>query len=346
MKKPQLSSANSITLPGRSLAVVCVCNDLEPEQSGQMYEVEPSQILNDKYPNLCIIPMIHKVDVHKTEIVPLVVINLSKEDVYLSKGEVMGFMQIQSLDISEIVTETSTEPSPIILEDDNKEVLQRQNGEISAESKEKRFITSLADIEVHRKVELQDADITETQQNAFKDLCTEFKDIFSIDSSDIGKTPLIAVEINTGDSLPITQKPYTLPLKHATWVQRELEILEKAGVIVRSVSPWASPVVMVPKRTAPGEPPKRRLCVDYRAMNSLLPPVKKAFSKAKGVLTLVTLPKIDEIYARLKGSKIYSTYHMRSGYYHMVLSEESRPQTAFISSFGKWEFKRCPFGLA
>ena len=290
-----------MTLPRRSLAVVCVCNDLEPDQSGQMYEVEPSQILNDKYPNLCIIPMIHNADVHKTENVPLVVTNLLTEYAYLLKGEVMGFMQNQSLDISEIVTETSTEPSPIILEDDDKEVLQRQSGEISSESKEKRFITSPTEIEVHRKVELQDADITEIQQNAFEDLCTEFKDIFSIDSSDIGKIPLIEVEINTGDSPPITQKPYTLPLKHATWVQRELQILEKAGVIVRSVSPWASPIVVVPKRTAPGEPTKRRLCVDYRAVNSLLPPVKKAFSKAKGVLTLVPLPKIDEIYARLKG---------------------------------------------
>ena len=39
------------------------------------------------------------------------------------------------------------------------------------------------------------------------------------------------MEIDTGDSPPITQKPYTLPLKHAKWVQKELEILEKAGVI-------------------------------------------------------------------------------------------------------------------
>ena len=77
----------------------------------------------------------------------------------------------------------------------------------------------------------------------------------------------------------------------------ELEILEKAKVIVRSVSPWASPTVVEPKRTAPGEPPRRRLCVDYQVVNSLLLPVKKAFSKAKGVLTLVPLPKIDEIYA-------------------------------------------------
>ena len=58
------------------------------------------------------------------------------------------------------------------------------------------------------------------------------------------------------------------------------------------------------------------------------------------------MPKIDEIYARLKGSNIYSTFDMRSGYYHVVLSEKSRPKSAFVSSFGKWEFKRCPFGLA
>ena len=167
-----------------------------------------------------------------------------------------------------------------------------------------------------------------------------------VDLSDIGKTPLIELEIDTGDSPPITQKPYTLPLKHARWVQKESEILEKAGVIVRSVSPWASPIVVVPKRTTPGEPPKHRLCVDYRAINSLLPPVKKAFSRAKGVLTLVPLPKIDEIYTHLKDSKIYSTFDMQSGYYHMVLSEESRPKSVFVSAYGKWEFKRCPFGLA
>ena len=154
------------------------------------------------------------------------------------------------------------------------------------------------------------------------------------------------MEIDAGDNPTITQRPYTLPLKHATLVQKEMEILEKAGVIVRSVSPWTSPIVVVPKRTALGEPPKRRLCVDYRAVNSLLPHVKKTFSKAKGVLTLVPLPKIDEIYAQLKGSKIYSTFDMRSRYYHIILSEKSRPKMAFASSYGKWEFKRCPFGLA
>ena len=127
------------------------------------------------------------------------------------------------------------------------------------------------------------------------------------------------MEIDLGDSPPISPKPYTLPLKHAAWVQNVLELLVKAGVIVRSVSPKARPILVVPKITAPGELPKRWLCVNYRAVNSLLPPVKNAYSKAKGILTLVLLPKIDEIYAQLKDPKIYPTFDMRSGYYHMVL---------------------------
>ena len=291
--------------------------------------------------------MIHNVNLHKTEKVPLVVINFSTDGIYLSKGEVMGFMQSQCLDISEIMTETSTEPSAILLEEDNDtEGSKEKKRETAFEYNGKKFITSPMDIDIHRKVDLQDAEITREQQKAFKKLCNGYKDIFSIDSNDIGKTLLLEMEIDTSDSPPITQRPYTLPLKHATWVQKELEILKKARVIVRSVSPWASPIVVVPKRTAPGEPPKRRMCVDYGTVYSLLPPMKKAFSKVKGVLTLVPLPKIDEIYARLKGSKIYSTFDMRSGYYHMVLSEESRPKTAFVSSYGKWEFKRSPFGLA
>ena len=71
-------------------------------------------------------------------------------------------------------------------------------------------------------------------------------------------------------------------------------------------------------------------------------------SLTAGVLTLVPLPKIDEIYAKLEGSTIYSTFDMKSGYYHLDLSPESQPKSAFViggPKGGKWEFKRCPFGL-
>ena len=227
---PQLRTTISVLLPGRMLAVIQINSNLEPEQSGQIYNIQPNIMLSKMYPNLYLVPMIHNVDTYVTENVPMVLINLLVDDISIAKGELMGFLQNQSLDISEIMTETSTEPSPIVIEEDNiTEVLQEQG--------EKKFITSPANIDVHHKVELQDTDVSEEHQNAFKELCHEFNDIFLVDSSDIGKTPLVKMEIDTKDSPPITQKPYTLPLKHAEWVQKELEILEKAGVIVRSVSP-------------------------------------------------------------------------------------------------------------
>ena len=132
--KLQLNMTHSVTVPGRTLAIVCICNNLDPNQSGSLYKIEPSDTLNEKYPNLCVIPMIHNVDVHRTEHLPLVVINFSSDDVYLSKGETMGFMQIQSLEISEIMTETSTEPSSIIYEEDDNEVLKEQEGKFKKEN--------------------------------------------------------------------------------------------------------------------------------------------------------------------------------------------------------------------
>ena len=131
-------------LPRRTLAVIQVNNDLEPKQSGQIYEIEPNCFLTEEYPNLYIVPMIHSMDIHKTENVPLVVINLLADDIFLLKGEVMGFIQNQSLDISKIVTETSTEPSPILLkEDNNMEVLQGKVEErISEKEKKNYYITS------------------------------------------------------------------------------------------------------------------------------------------------------------------------------------------------------------
>ena len=58
-------------------------------------------------------------------------------------------------------------------------------------------------------------------------------------------------------------------------------------------------------------------------------PVKKAHSNAKGILSLVLLLKIDEIYACLKGSEVFSTLDIHSGYHHVEMTEEAQPKTAF-----------------
>ena len=139
---------------------------------------------------------------------------------------------------------------------------------------ESDFLISPGDIYPNRKVELEDADIKDSTRVCFEELCEQQHDAFSKNNKDIGHTQLIEMEIDTGDSLPVAQSPYTLPLKHYNWVRQEIETFEKSGVIERSLSRWASPVIVVPKKSAPDEPPWRRLCVDYRKLNVLQPEVK------------------------------------------------------------------------
>ena len=326
-----IHNRQGINIPGRNLAVVSVLLNSEVLQENRVYEIKPNILLTNEHPNLIVLPMLHLVKKEKYNIIPVALINLNEDEtIFLKRGEILGCLEPSPIEVTEIIQEEYNDTG----EEDESIPL------------EKKFITSPAEVNTHRKIQLQDAEVTEKYRENFKLLCQEFEDIFSKDSTDIGRTPLITMDIDTGDSPPICQRPYNLPLKHREWVQKELETLERAGMIVRSISPWASPIVVVPKKTEPGEPPRRRLCVDYRVINSLLPEVQKAYSKAKGVLTLVPLPQIDHIYARLRGSQIFSTFDLRSGYHHMELSPEARAKSAFVTPLDKFEFTRCPFGLS
>ena len=139
-----------------------------------------------------------------------------------------------------------------------------------------------------------------------------------------------------------------MPLKHYSWVQQEIKTLEHAGVIKKSISPWASPIVVVPKKSAPGEPPRQRMCVNFRKINELQPKTQRVDKQTntQGNLSLIPLPKIDKMYANLHGTKIFTTLDLRSGYYHIGLDKESKAKTAFVTPFGKYEFNAVPFGLA
>ena len=207
------------------------------------------------------------------------------------------------------------------------------------------FICSPEDVPGHRKVHLQDKEISSDVCQRFEELCEEYGQAFSKHNKDIGRTKLVKMHVDTGDSPPVSSRPYTLPLKHYEWVQKEIESLEHVGIITKSMSPWASPIVIVPKKSSPGEPLKRRLCVDFRKFNELQQQVITE-GKSKGQISIHPLPKIDEVYAKLKGAKVFSTIDLRSGYHHIALGKDSRAKTAFVTPFGKYEFLMVPFGLA
>ena len=182
-------------------------------------------------------------------------------------------------------------------------------------------------------MELRDQDVPKKTKQEFKKLKEDFPEVFSLNNQDIGCTQLVTMHVNTGDSPPICQKPYTLPLKYYSWVQQEIKTLEQAGIIKKSLSPLASPIVVVPKKSAPGEPPRWRMCVDFRKINDLQPQVRRVDSATSGNISLVPLPKIDKMYAVLCGAKIFTTLDLRSSYYHINLDKESKAKTAFVYSF-------------
>ena len=278
--------------------------------------------------------------------IPFAFTNLSMYSQYLGKDKVVGFTQPTAEDV---------EVHALADHDELAEMMQGPRNHIPCKKQAKyklpiipldnAFITSPADVPGLRKVDLQDADITPGMRSAFDVLCEKYPKVFSKGNEDIGRTQLVTMDINTGDSPPVSSRPYTLALKHHRWVQEEIETPERASIKTKSMSPWASPIVIVPKKSQPGEPPKKRLCIDFRKINDLQQKVITE-GKSKGCLSLIPLPKIDEMYAKLKGAKFFSTIDLRSGCYHMALGKDSRAKTAFVMPFGKYEFLQVPFGLA
>ena len=179
---------------------------------------------------------------------------------YLGKDKVVGFVQLTAEDV---------EVHALADHDELAEMMWGPRNHIPHKKQAKykppiipldnAFITFPADVPGLRRVDLQDADITPGMRSAFDALCEKYPKVFSKGNEDIGRMQLVTMDIDTRDSPPVSSRPYTLALKHHRWVQEEIETLERAGVITKSMSPSASPIVVVPKKSQPGEPPQREI---------------------------------------------------------------------------------------
>ena len=159
-----------------------------------------------------------------------------------------------------------------------------------------------------------------TIQQQLDFLLRTFKDQVAKDETTIGTTPLTQMSINTGDSDPVSQKPYPVAMKHYQWVKEEIDKLLEAGVIRNSHSSWSATIIVVPKGDG-----GKHLVIDYRALNK----VRRKF--------VWPMPKVKDI---------FSTLDLRARYHHTGLTTDSIPKMAFTSPFGKYEYVKVPFGLA
>ena len=127
---------------------------------------------------------------------------------------------------------------------------------------------------------------------------------------------------------PVSSTAYRLPLRKREMVETELDQMLEDDIIEPSSSPWASPLVLVPKKDG-----SIRTCIDFRRINAITQ--RDAYP----------LPSIDDIFDSMNGATIFSTLDLRSGYWQIPLKESCREKTAFICHRGLYQFKRLPFGL-
>ena len=159
-------------------------------------------------------------------------------------------------------------------------------------------------------------------------LVEEFSDIFALTDAELGHTDILQHMIDTCDSHPIRQQPYRTPVVRRGMMKEMVEFMQRQGVIQPSCSPWASPVVLVPKKDG-----SLRFCVDYRHLNAV---TKK---------DVYPLPRVDDLLSSLGGAKYFTSLDLASGYWQVELDEDAKLKSAFTTYNGLYEFVRMPFGL-
>jgi len=166
------------------------------------------------------------------------------------------------------------------------------------------------------------------QQTLFTNLLKEYKDLCAKSQTEIGRTDLVKHQIITGEAVPIAQQPYRVNPKNRDFLKQEIAKMETQGIIRKSSSPWASPVVIVEKKDN-----TRRICVDYRKLN--------AVTKAD----VYPLPRVDDLLESFRGANWFTTLDLASGYWQVAMHPNDIEKTAFITPFGLYEFLVMPFGL-
>jgi Reverse transcriptase (RNA-dependent DNA polymerase) len=171
---------------------------------------------------------------------------------------------------------------------------------------------------------------TAHRKESLQDLLEEFKDVFPEDLPD-GLPPershdfkIILQPLESPQKRPL----YKLTQADTEELQKQLSQLLGKGFIKPSSSPSGSPILFVNKKDR-----GTRMCVDYRALNQLT--VKNCYP----------LPRLDDIFDKLRHAQFFSKIDLRSGYHQIRLDPDSVPLTAFRTKYGLYEFLVLPFGL-
>ena len=129
---------------------------------------------------------------------------------------------------------------------------------------------------------------------------------------------------------PVQHAPRRVPVPLREVLRKTLEDLTRQSIIapVQKPTPWVNSMVVVPKKNG-----TLRICLDPRDLN-------QAIRREH-----YPLPTIEDVATRLHGAKLFTVLDVRKGFWHVELDEPSSYLTTFNTPFGRYRWKRMPFGI-
>lgn len=163
--------------------------------------------------------------------------------------------------------------------------------------------------------------------NEFNDLLRRFPAVTDVSKRTTTRT--VTHRIALKHNRPIRSPPYRVSDEKKRIIQDQVEEMLRDGIIRPSTSPYASPVVLVPKKDG-----TLRFCADYRRINDATESEP------------TPMPIVQDTVRDLGDARVFSVLDLKSGYWQIPMEEESKPVTAFTTpDGGQYEFEVMPFGL-
>ena len=173
---------------------------------------------------------------------------------------------------------------------------------------------------VEKLMETLPGDLSNCQKEQINALLVNYAHVFATNTSKLGRTDAITHRIETTGA-PIRQSIRRTPPLQREAVGKLLDEMKNKNIVSPSSSPWASPIVLVPKKDG-----SIRLCVDYRKVNEV---TRK---------DTYPIPRIDDTLDTLAGSRWFSTLDLKSGYWQVEVHKDDREKTAFCTHEGLYQF--------